>query len=563
MRRGAFVAVFLAGLVAAVPARAVTVEHHRLAVSSPDELGQPVSLDVDLYKPDGAPPTGGRPLAVVFHGGGSNKDNGFDAGHARTLAERGMVSVIYSARGHGGSAGQTAVSGPKEMRDAYDVMAWAVKRPELAIDRDRILLWGDSQGGLHVNGVTFHAADKELNPLGLRPAVIAPANTPDIVQNALAPEGVVKLTFGAGLVQTYVVGASAHMQPVVWKWIAMQTATDMLAAPYCPEGEVDTLTSATAVDLAWRSIGCHIADVSQPLIWAQALDDQLFPPEMAVAMWRRAPAHDRSVLYLSVGGHGTPAADPSVEADELATRLQFVEATLSGSPHGLPAVVYWRREPAVDVPADSFRWPKAAWTRHEATNWPPPGTKRAGLRLGADGTLGAKRPAGGSLPLLPAHVDVADDPVAQAVGSSTPLGTRPLPRDIPPTDARGLLARFTTKPLRAARELAGTPILRASWTMAGAASQVAAKLFAITPDGRRTFLTRGIAGLRGNAPGERREFRIALTPAAVKLGKGTRLELWLSAGDPTFYKPWVADAGGLLHVGRTARLSVPWRSLSG
>ncbi len=550
-------------LAGAAPAHAVTVEHHRLAVSSPDELGMAVSLDVDVYAPDGAAPANGRPLAVVFHGGGSNKDNGFDAGHAKTLAERGMVGVIYSARGHGGSAGQTAVSGPKEMRDAYDVMAWAVKRPELAIDRERILLWGDSQGGLHVNGVTFHAGDKALNPLGLRPAVIAPANTPDIVQNALAPEGVVKLTFGAGLIQTYVVGASAKMQPVLWKWIAWQTATDSLAAPFCPEGEPDTLTSATAVDLAWRSVGCHLDAVTQPLIWAQALDDQLFPPEMAIAMWRRAPAHDRSVLYLGMGGHGTPAADPAVDADELATRLQFVEATLAGSPHGLPAVVYWRRDPAVDVPADSFRWPAAAWTRNEATNWPPPGTKRARLALGADGTLGAKRPAGGRRALVPAHVDVADDPVAQTAFTSTPLGTRPLPRDVPPTDARGLLARFTTKPLRAPRELAGTPILTADWTMAGAASQVAAKLFAITPDGRRTFLTRGIAGLRGNAPGERRAFRIALTPAAVKLGKGTRLELWVTAGDPTFYKPWLGDTGGLLAVGREARLSVPWRALSG
>ena len=560
MRRGVILAAVMA-LAGAAPAHAVTVEHHRLAVSSPDEFGQAVSLDVDVYVPDGAAPAGGRPLAVVFHGGGSNKDNGFDAGHAKTLAERGMVAVIYSARGHGGSDGQTAVSGPKEMRDAYDVMAWAVRRPKLAIDRERILLWGDSQGGLHVNGVTFHADDKTLNPLGLRPAVIAPANTPDIVQNALAPEGVVKLTFGAGLIQTYVVGASANMQPVLWKWIAWQAATDSLAAPSCPDGEADTLTSPTAVDLAWRSIGCHIEAVTQPLIWAQALDDQLFPPEMAIAMWRRAPAHDRSVLYLSVGGHATPAADPAIEADELAARLQFVEATLSGSPHGLPPVTYWRRDPAVDVPADSYRWPKDAWTRHTAQNWPPPGANRARLALGADGTLGAKRPAAGRRPLVPAHIDVANDPVAQAGASSTPLGTRPLPRDIPPTDARGLLARFTTKPLRAARELAGTPILRADWKMAGAASQVAAKLFAITPDGRRTFLTRGIAGLRGNAPGETRAFRISLTPAAVKLGKGTRLELWVSAGDPTFYKPWLGDAGGVLGVGRGARLSVPWRTL--
>src|SRR3954471_19677474 len=104
----------LAGLTLAVPATApaapaapVTKLTYSVPVTQPDESGAPVSLDLDFYLPEGAAPRGGRPLVVVFHGGGSDKANGYDAGHARAFAEHGYASLIYSARGHGDSGGQT------------------------------------------------------------------------------------------------------------------------------------------------------------------------------------------------------------------------------------------------------------------------------------------------------------------------------------------------------------------------------------------------------------------------------------------------------------------------
>ena len=95
-------------------------------MTTPDTLGAPVSLDTDVYVPDGTPPSAGFPLLEIFHGGGSTKDNPYDAAHASRFADDGYVVLSYSARGHGDSGGQTTVAGPAEIRDLFDVTAWAL-----------------------------------------------------------------------------------------------------------------------------------------------------------------------------------------------------------------------------------------------------------------------------------------------------------------------------------------------------------------------------------------------------------------------------------------------------
>src|SRR3954447_4701867 len=154
---------------------AYTVSTHSVAVTTPDTLGAPVELDTDVYVPDGKVPAGGFPLLEIFHGGGSTKDNGYDAGHARDFAEDGYVTLIYSARGHGASGGQTTVAGPAEIRDLFDVTAWALgiggrtspAHPDFHIDRTRMALAGYSQGGLHTNLGQVWSADPSIDPYGI------------------------------------------------------------------------------------------------------------------------------------------------------------------------------------------------------------------------------------------------------------------------------------------------------------------------------------------------------------------------------------------------------------
>ena len=63
---------------------------------------------------------------MLFHGGGGEKANPYDAKRARVFAKHGYGALIYSARGHGASGGETTVAGPAEMRDLFDVGAWAL-----------------------------------------------------------------------------------------------------------------------------------------------------------------------------------------------------------------------------------------------------------------------------------------------------------------------------------------------------------------------------------------------------------------------------------------------------
>src|SRR3954449_13606603 len=155
----ALAAVLLGGASAHADVRKLSFQ---VPVRTSDESG-PVSLDTDVYLPDGPAPRRGRPFVEVFHGGGSSKDDAFDAGHARYFAEHGYVSLIYSQRGHGSSGGVTSVAGPNEMRDLFDVTNWALHQP-FGIDPRRIALTGYSQGGLNTNLAQAWSADRAINP---------------------------------------------------------------------------------------------------------------------------------------------------------------------------------------------------------------------------------------------------------------------------------------------------------------------------------------------------------------------------------------------------------------
>ena len=196
-------------LLAGAPAQAGAAYHlssFSVPVTTPDTLGAPVDLDTDVYVPDGTPPPAGFPLLEMFHGGGSTKDNPYDAAHARRFADDGYVVLSYSARGHGNSGGQTTVAGPAEMRDLFDVSAWALgiggralpPHPDFHIDRTRIALSGYSQGGLHTNLGQVWSVDQSINPYGISFRALEPGNTPDLVFSALVPNSVLKLSFGVG-----------------------------------------------------------------------------------------------------------------------------------------------------------------------------------------------------------------------------------------------------------------------------------------------------------------------------------------------------------------------------
>lgn len=526
----------------------VKKETQRVPVRAPDERGQPVTLDADVYLPDRKAPKRGFPFVEVFHGGGSDKANGYDAGAAKALAEAGYVSLIYSQRGHGASDGQTAVAGPKEMRDLFDVTSWALRR--YRIDRRRLGLAGYSQGGLHTNLAQVWAADREINPYGIRWAAMAPGNTPSYVFEALVPNRVLKLSFGVGLLGTYFGGAQGRISPMLPKWIgtAAVDETRLYGGELCESQVTDTAFSTMKQDLAVRSVGCYAKRMRLPFIWAQAFDDALFPAEMAIDLWRRSPARDKR-LYLDTAGHAAPAAQKGQEEDELRARIAFFDQRLKGRRRRGPRVVYWMRDGAVAVPADAYRYADNSWLRRTADRWPPKGTARAVFRLGS-----------GDAPLAPLSEDARNDPVGAAALSGTPLGTAPL-RALPATGMPGFAHAFSTQPFAADTEMSGAPRARLRWTPASPDTQLVLKVFDVAPDGAQQLVTRGVTGVRGAMPGTPLTVDVEANTFSQLVRKGHRLMAWVMAGDAGFYKPYPGSAGGTLALGEST-LSLPLRDVS-
>ncbi len=560
-------------IAAALPAAAAAGPIERLSytvgVTQPDEAGSAVALDTDVYLPRRPAPARGFPLVAFFHGGGSEKSNGFDAGHARYFARRGYVTLIYSARGHGASGGETTIAGPKEIRDLFDVLAWALglgdrdtpAHPDFRIDPRRIGLAGYSQGGLHTNLAQAHAADPELNPYGIRFRALTPGNTPDLTFQALIQNQVVKLSFGLGLIQTYLVGSRARISPLVDKWIAVAGAdVPGLAGSGddCVPAAHDSATTTMKADLAVRSPGCYLDAMTAPSAWAQAFDDLLFTPDMAISMWRHMPSR-RNRLYLSMGGHGAPSATRLVERDKLRWQRRFLDRILRGRDSRARRVVYWARDPRVAVPTDAYRYTKRAWRRRATTTWPPPGARSRVYRLSADGRATAGAAESGSIPLAPFAADTASDPVSQAAATAIPLGTS-IARELPATSSDGLVAAFDTGPFRRRRELAGPIGAHLGWTPASRDSQVVLRVFDRSPEGTLTLLARGVEGIRDGSPGEPLSLDVDANQFASIIRRGHSLLAWISAADAPFYKPYPSSLGGTLAAGPDTTLTVRLRA---
>ena len=543
-------------------------EHtYQVPVTQPDEFGRPVSLDTDVYLPDRPAPRGGYPLIEVFHGGGSTKSNPYDSSHAVFFAQHGYVVILYSQRGNGNSGGQETVAGPKEMHDLFDVTAWALGlggrdqpvHPDFHLDRARIGLTGYSQGGLNTNLAQVWSHDRSINPYGISFAALEPGNTPDITFNALVPSQVVKLSFGVGLVETYVSGTHLRMAPEIFRWIATAGADQpkLYGGNVCAAAGHDTPTSTMKEDLAARSPGCFVAQMTPPSLWSQAFDDNLFPPDMAISMWRKMPDHTDNRLYLSMGGHAAPSAAPEVEQDRLAEQLRFFNHFLRGAPLHEPRIVYWTRDPSVSVPSSAYRYPNSAWYRQTASIWPPPGIRDRVYQLGANGLAVSHGAPAGTMPLQPLSEDERNDPVAAAAMSATPIGTSPIPGALPSTSLPGFVASFTTAPFGSPCQLTGSPLARLRWTPAGADSQLVLEVFDQAPDGTLTLLSRGVMGLRGAVPGRVQRVAIRGQTFSALIRARHRILAWVMDGDAAFYKPYPDSAGGMLQAGGQSTLTLP------
>lgn len=92
--------------------------------------GDGVELAATLYEPVGAPPVGGWPAIVMFHGLGGTRAS-MNALAELNFANEGYAVLTSDHRGHGESGGLFNTDGPAEIQDARDLFNWLAARPNI------------------------------------------------------------------------------------------------------------------------------------------------------------------------------------------------------------------------------------------------------------------------------------------------------------------------------------------------------------------------------------------------------------------------------------------------
>jgi len=293
-----------------------------------------VRIDAALLEPEGAPPAGGWPAIMMFHGlGGSHKSL---ATLAQAYVAKGYAVFTPDARGHGTSGGFVSLDGPREVADVRAELQWLAARPE--VSDTQIGAWGISLGGgaawnSVVAGVPFKALET--------------FETWSDLYGALFPQNLGKS--GAILQFSQSVPAE-RIQPELRPYIPQMIGSENLP----------TLRDL----LGTRSSLRLMSAVTTPSFLFQGRRDFAFDIDQAVDAYRRLAGPKR--LYVGDFGH-SPSSFPGpdlVYVLDLSTR--WYDRFLKGLPNGAD------KEKPVQVATDPWTGTATGFAR-------PPTVKRITL----------------------------------------------------------------------------------------------------------------------------------------------------------------------------------------
>jgi predicted acyl esterase len=249
-----------------------------------------VQLATSLYEPVTAPPVGGFPAIVMFHGIGQTRAP-MNQIAEQVFAPAGYAVLTFDFRGHGQSGGLFDLDGPREVQDVRDLLAWLTARPE--IDKAHIGAWGISLGG----GAVWASLKAGL------PFAAAGVNETWVdLYRALAPGNLTK----SGAIFQFL----------------NSVAPDRIA-PEIAAIRSDALTSTNLAALRAladsRSVLDALGQIKTPVLVFQGRRDFIFGLEQGIAAFQRLGGPKR--LYVGDFGHA-PSTFPGPDAQAL-----FLEAT--------------------------------------------------------------------------------------------------------------------------------------------------------------------------------------------------------------------------------------------
>jgi pimeloyl-ACP methyl ester carboxylesterase len=309
----------LTGLALALPSTAPAFGK----TDKPVQMSDGVRLATTYYVPDGAPPAGGWPAAMLLHGLGGSRTGGTPFGMSLNslaetqLAPQGYAALTFDARGHGQSEGLVSIDGPREIQDVRELFNWLAGQP--GINGQRIGAFGYSYGG----GAIWRATAE-----GVPFAAIEPAITWTDLYSALLPQNLARSGVVLGFWQSIVARAAPELEPIV---------NDALA------GRNLAGVRAFADQRSTRPL---LGNVKAPTFLMQGRRDFAFDVDHALAAYSRLKAPKR--LYLGDFGH-PPSPNPAAEAQHvLPAARQWFDRYLKGLPNGIDT------KPPVEVAPDPW-----------------------------------------------------------------------------------------------------------------------------------------------------------------------------------------------------------------
>ncbi len=500
--------------------------------------GVPIDVNVALPPAPASGPDGPYPLVMVFHGWGGSE---LGLGALRRWTEQGYAAFSMSARGFGRSCGkpEQRLSGicaqrgwthlmdtRFEVRDAQ-LMAGLLVDEGIA-DPAAIGATGGSYGG----GMSMALAalrDRTMLPDGALAPWRSPAGTPMRIA-AAAPEipwtdlayalmpngstldyvadapyrgrtGVMKLTFVSALFASGAI-AGHYALPLVDPQADLITWFGLITAGEPYDG--NPLVERVRAELSrfHSSYGIDDAAPPAPLFIANGWTDDIFPADEALRFYNRTrtnhPEADIALFFLDYGHQRGQGKDADIARLEEAQDRWFAHY-LKGE-RGRPAGVTTLTQTC----------PKTASSQgpFEAETWADMAPGEVRLRETGSRTI---------LPLVAtdALVGAAFDPIAGPGACATASGADQLGAAtyrFPPAPAGG----YT---------LMGSPTLIADFTVPGPASQVAARLLDVAPDGRETLVARGLWRPGAGLAPRRQVFQLHPNGWRFEAGHVAKLEL--------------------------------------
>ena len=492
-----------------------------------------IALDARVYEPESTP----APAVLLAHGFGGSKESVDN--QARRLARDGFVVLTYSARGFGKSTGTISINDPdREVADARELVSWLAVRPEVALDAPgdpHVGVTGGSYGGalaLMLGGtdprIDAIASAITWNDLGQAffPNYATPLSGTGVAAPGVLKRGWAGVFFGTGSAPDEDAPTDTGPPASVGEQICGRFDEALCRA------SVQSLVSGTPTPELLALFRSHspvayASNIKAPTLLVQGQRDTLFGLDQADATARQIAAAGTPVeVRWFNGGHDGDAArgDSAMRAFLHDTLIDGKLRPTSDAPfnYALPGTANEQGE----IPS----------RRMAAPNYP-----------GLQGTDAAEVRA---LPLLaksPVPQNIIRPPGAapSAVSSVPGLGSVlsvALPGlDIIGTDPPGQAATFSTQPVTSPLTITGsaTVDLRIQSFAAPGESVLFAKLYDVSPDGRRTLPGGAVSAIRlpDSLDGAPQNVRITLPGIAYQLAEGHHIEIAVGTTDQAYAVP--------------------------